>query len=229
MRNKISYTPDLVILDSDYRYGGGMQKFTQEQVKAEPMFFSASCKHAYEHGGPITKNFMHALGTLSPYFQEGIFDSRTHMLMPSWYPCIPGWHVDDVPRTRSDGQPDHINPAYKAQHCMAWVGDEPNAPTEFLRGRFELFDVPIGSTKKSIYGIWNTEIDMMVERSMYFPHRTQGNTLIYFDWQSFHRGTPANGNGWRWFGRVSINTNRKVMNELRTQVQVYMPCHTAGW
>lgn len=55
------------------------------------------------------------------------------------------------------------------------------------------------------------------------------NQLIYFDAHTFHRGTSAVANGWRWFGRVSIDTGRKPTNEVRRQVQVYMGVVNAGW
>lgn len=216
---------DPIRFQSVMRYDTKLPDFGQREVKSEPMFFSASCEYAHEHGGPITKAFIEAL---APEYRNGIFDSRTHMLMAGWYPCIPGWHVDDVPRTRPDGQPDHANPMYKARHAMAWVGAEPRCPTEFITGDVVLRDAPIG-VKRSIYGIWNDEIDAMIERNMYAVHRSEGSRIIYFDWQTFHRGSQAQGGGWRWFGRVSIDTTRVVTNEFRSQVQVYMPCHTAGW
>src|SRR3954471_6044938 len=31
------------------------------------------------------------------------WDVKVHMLMPRQYPCIPGWHVDNVPRA-ADGR-----------------------------------------------------------------------------------------------------------------------------
>lgn len=55
------------------------------------------------------------------------------------------------------------------------------------------------------------------------------NDLIYFDWQAFHTGSQSIGSGWRWFGRISINTDRKVANEIRRQVQVYIPRTNQGW
>jgi hypothetical protein len=35
--------------------------------------------------------------------QDFTWDIKVHMLMPRQYPCIPGWHVDNVPRA-SDGR-----------------------------------------------------------------------------------------------------------------------------
>lgn len=35
--------------------------------------------------------------------QDFTWDVKVHMLMPRQYPCIPGWHVDNVPRC-ADGR-----------------------------------------------------------------------------------------------------------------------------
>jgi len=45
---------------------------------------------------------------------------------------------------------------------------------------------------------------------------------------TFHRGTPATGNGWRFFLRAMTNTPQKANNEIRKQVNVYIEAE-AGW
>jgi len=57
------------------------------------------------------------------------------------------------------------------------------------------------------------------------------NRLVYFDCDTFHTGTKAVKNGWRWFGRVSRNTDRvnKITNEIRKQAQVYLEFPMEGW
>ena len=54
-------------------------------------------------------------------------------------------------------------------------------------------------------------------------------TLIDFNWQTFHKGNAATGPGWRWFVRISRLTGRKITNERRNQVQIYLPAPNAGW
>ena len=56
-------------------------------------------------------------------------------------------------------------------------------------------------------------------------------TLIYFDCNTFHTGIGAKSNGWRWFGRVSRNTDRvnKITNEIRVNCQVYLEFPMEGW
>ena len=52
-----------------------------------------------------------------------------------------------------------------------------------------------------------------------------------FDWQTFHAGVKAVAGGWRWFGRVSRNTDRtkNITNEIRVNAQVYLDFLTEGW
>lgn len=143
------------------------------------------------------------------------------MLMPGWYPCIPGWHLDDVPRTRADGQPDHVDPAYRAEHVMSIVGDA--SRTRFGLGQIELPepDLNAGAT----YGIWH----QTVEDSSLKPFDVEPGTLVEFNDQSWHKGMPATKAGWRWFIRATRNTHRRPTNEIRRQVQVYLPAVDAGW
>lgn len=67
-------------------------------IKNEKMFFNSDLVFAYENGGPITKSFIDNLP--EEWKTNSVFDSRVHMLMPGWYPAIPGWHHDDVPRPK---------------------------------------------------------------------------------------------------------------------------------
>jgi hypothetical protein len=213
---------------SDFQLLDEMESFDQTTVKNEPMLFSADLAYSASAGGPITREFLKKCPKEFLESPDAIFDSRVHMLMPNWIPAIPGWHLDDVPRTRSDGQPDHVNPAYKAEHVLGIIGDEPQANTEFLVGDIRLSDVEL-NPKRSIYGIWNDDLEKMISGCRLEPKIVPTKRLVRFNWQSFHRGVPAKGNGWRWFGRLTINTHRKPTNEIRQQVQVYMAWPTEGW
>lgn len=213
-----------------YVGNGKPADFDQTTVKNEPMLFSADADFAWKHAGPITDWFLACIMPVCAKAgvaqRDVIIDTRVHMLMPGWFPCIPGWHLDDVPRTRPDGQPDHKNPAYRAQHFMALIGDA--SLTEFAIGTIRLNDVPVGSGRV-IYGEWNDAIDKMLAAGDITTHSAKPGHIISFGDQDFHRGTPAAKSGWRWFGRASINTHRKATNEIRNQVQVYMPVPNAGW
>lgn len=202
---------------------GAMPHFDQEWVKNEPMFFGCDLNFAYALGGPITRAFIDELPKdwIRP---DVILDGRVHMLMPGWFPCIPGWHLDDVPRSRPDGQPDHDDPEYKAEHLLCCIGDA--SLTLFGLGNVRIEEPEPG---KVIYGEWHPRVEAMVEAGEIEAWTVPECTLVEFDWRSFHRGQAAHKNGWRWFCRITRNSKRPVMNEIRRQVQVYMSHPNEGW
>lgn len=63
-----------------------------------------SAQHCGVHQAPasVVRELMPDLGPLLDTFpddeQNFTFDVKVHMLMPRQYPCIPNWHVDNVPR-----------------------------------------------------------------------------------------------------------------------------------
>lgn len=205
-------------IESYFNTGDDLPDFDQDTVKNEPMFFSADTLYAYKHGGPITRAFISKFGL------SGIFDSRVHMLMPGWYPCIPGFHHDDVPRERADGQPEYFTPSYRSSHAMALINGD-IAPTEFAIGSIEL-DVP---SEGIIYKQWHPKVVDAIRDGKLKSIKAPSSKIIYFSDRSFHQGTMAVASGWRWFGRISWNTDRKFANEIRRQVQVYMPNPMEGW
>lgn len=210
-----------MLFNSKVSFGKTLSLYSQNDIKNESMLFNCTLDFAMEKGGPITKEFV---SLLSEDFKSGIIDTRVHMLMPGWYPCIPGWHHDDVPRSTTSGQPNYNNPEYYADHCMALINGE-ISPTEFLLGSIE---VPTPMPGEVIYRTWDNYLDNEGKEQgarISAPDRT----LIYFDCDTFHRGTETIKSGWRWFGRVSKNTERVPTNEIRSQVQVYMSTINAGW
>lgn len=60
--------------------------------------------------------------------------------------------------------------------------------------------------------------------------RVESGKLYEFDARDYHRAIPATGSGWRFFLRASVNTLTKgPLNEIRNQVQVYLPSEHLGW
>ncbi len=195
---------------------GHIREFNEASIKREPMLFSASKEFAMRNGGAITQHFV------KMFLQEHddwIIDSRVHMLMPGWYPCIPGWHHDDVPRSTKDGQPNYDNPEYHSEHIMCVIGK--SAMPEFLNCATEM-PKPEGVT----YGVWNEHIN---KKYLDGAFTVTSNKVYHFTWQDFHRGMPATENCWRFFIRASRNTTRPFLNEIRSQVQVYLPALEEGW
>lgn len=203
-------------------------------IKNEPMFFNSSLTYAHEMGGAITKSFIEALPEYIN-LHDCVFDSRVHMLMPGWYPAIPGWHHDDVPRPEiptgqhfiTAGQPDYDNPRYKSKHILGLVNADV-CPTEFAIGECLMPAIPEGEL---IYRSWNTEVERLLDQGLLSLEKTQDRRLYYFDCDTFHTGTKAVSNGWRWFGRVSWDTDRanKITNEIRVNSQVYLEFPMEGW
>jgi len=210
------------------------QEATETDIKNEPMFFNCGLKFAYENGGPITRSFLTPIYNMAPDL-KAVFDSRVHMLMPGWFPAIPGFHHDDVPRPPvrpgahfiSAGQPDYDNPRYHSIHFMGLVNARV-APTEFAVGECTMPCVPDGEL---IYRRWHEEVERLLANGTLSSFEAPDRHILGFNWQSFHRGVKARHVGWRWFGRVSYNTDRvkQVTNEIRRQVQVYLEFPMEGW
>lgn len=213
--------------------GLGPFKGNKEDIKNEPMFFNSDYQFAFENGGPITRSFLTALP--QPWKEDIVFDSRAHMLMPGWYPAIPGFHHDDVPRPEipvgqhfiTAGQPDYDNPRYHSEHILGLVNGE-ICPTVFALGTCIMPSVPKGEL---IYRKWHEEVERLIKDGILETIEAPSNQLVYFDCHTFHTGIKARANGWRWFGRVSRNTERtkKITNEIRKQVQVYLEFPMEGW
>jgi hypothetical protein len=222
--------------DSAYRIGkrfSGNDEFTPIDVKNEPMFFNSSLAYAYNEGGSITREFINAFSHdfaiksgIDP--ADFVFDSRVHMLMKGWFPCIPGFHHDDVPRHTSNGQPNYTDPEYRSQHCMGLVNGE-ICPTEFAIGTAEFSEI---GEDQVAYEVWHKEVEQrLMEGTSLVLHDAPSNKLVYFDDRTWHQGTRAIAGGWRWFGRISWNTARvnNITNEIRRQVQVYLENPMQGW
>lgn len=211
-----------MIIDSKWSFGDTMRDFSQAEIKAEPMLFRCDFMHAMVLGGPITQAFL--ARTRPMWSVSMVVDTRVHMLMPGWYPCIPGWHHDDVPRTRADGQPNYRDKRI-AQHAMVLVGSE-SCCTEFAIGCAS-FRVP--GRGSMVYGEWHGEIERAIGRGELERHRCHMNRVIEFDARTWHRGVEATGRGWRFFARASYGGSAKPVNEVRRQAQVYMSAVNAGW
>lgn len=206
--------------------GSFLVDYSKEEISNEPMFYRASLDFAYKNGGEITRDFIE----LMPHDWYGCpvtIDSRVHMLMPGWYPCIPGMHHDDIPRTRRDGQPDYENPGYNAKHLIGLVNAE-IAPTEFALGEIDLEIPPEGQL---IYRDWHPNIMQAIADGKMESYKAKSGIMYEFDNYSFHQGTAAVSSGWRWFIRVSKDTDRALncKNEIRKQTQVYMENPMEGW
>lgn len=193
--------------------------FPEEVIAQEPMLFGATVNFAKSSGGPITRAFLDKLNIPA---DSGIIDSRVHMLKRGWYPCIPGWHIDDFYRGEN-GQPDLKN-APGQRHYFAIFGDV--SKTEFLSGTVDLPDAYPG---ENLYACYNREVNTLIARKDVSVSKVRPGFIYSFGNSDLHRGTAATGDGWRFFIRVSVGSCRIATNTIRKQVQVYLPALEAGW
>lgn len=211
-------------IDSSIHLGKTLDlKYSEEVIKNEPMLFGASIDFALNNGGLLTTAF---LSKLSPEFFNSpdlLIDSRSHMLFENMYPCIPGFHLDFIPRTREDGQPSHDNPKFQPKHCLAILGD--CSKTEFAIGKSEFVEPPLNH---KVYGEWHKDTLKKLESGELQSFVVPEKQLVYFNCWSLHQGVAATHNGWRWFIRATIGSDRKPKNEIRKQTQVYL-LSVDGW
>jgi hypothetical protein len=209
---------------SKINYGSSLRVYTQDEVKNEPMLFNCDIRHSIKYGKSITLDFLMSLPMEILKNPTFIFDSRVHMLMKGWFPCIPGFHHDDVERTLATGQPNYINPSTRSNHAFALVNGD-ICPTEFALGDYSL-EIP---EEGIIYKEWHPKVQSLISDGLMTSHKVKSNQVIFFNDRAFHQGTKAVENGWRWFGRASWDTTRKPTNEIRNQVQVYLEFPMEGW
>jgi hypothetical protein len=213
-----------VEFDSKVVIRGGFpaEDYSQEDIKNEPMFFNCDLDFAYKHGGEITRDFIYFMPS-DWRDSNPVFDSRVHMLMKDWYPCIPGWHHDDIPRNTPTGQPNYENPAYHSEHLLGLVNAE-ICPTLFIQDNVIVTEPDINGR---VYQTWDAEI----RSKQYKTYEAESGLYLQFNADTFHTGTKAKEQGWRWFARASRNTDRQrtITNEIRRQVQVYLETPEAGW
>lgn len=209
-------------------------KATAEQIESEPMLFHADWRFADKHGGPLTRRFLsgiltHLIGGSERYVS---IDSRSHMLMPGWFPAIPGWHHDSVERSPLHGQPlyDSEGPlGLHSEHYMMVIDatDQPTgAMTEFIADKVSVPN-PYNQSSLPVYGLWDNYINT------FLPHATKftvdSGLLYFFDNTQFHRAMPAVNNGWRWFIRATVSLKPAHDSKIRRNANVYLPEPGRGW
>lgn len=197
----------------------------QDYVKNETMFFRADLDFAMSYGGFLTHEFLTQLQQYPGWSGDNvIIDSRVHMLMPNWWPSIPGNHLDAVPRELNSKQPNHKNPSIQPEHCMMLVGD--CSLTEFALGSVKLPEI---KENEVYYREWHPLVEQQIKDGSLSTYTAKPHELIFFDWQAWHKAVKATKRGWRLFIRATKNSPSKVMNEIRRNAQVYLQEPYEGW
>lgn len=235
-----------MLIKSGFEVVSHIPNHPTDELKKEPMFYRASRDYAYEKGGDIMKNFIDHLPEEWDDLDSDdiLIDSRTHMLMETWIPCIGGFHMDAI-RRGENGQPDFNEPG-DAEHVIVWIGDDVS-PTQMLTGALNI-DLP-EELDRPVWSYFDDEVkkQMQIQESVKqhaiergLPNAgydedelriftTKCGDMIKFGFGGLHRGTPSKGSGWRHFIRASVRTGFKPENEIRTQVQAYIPDASYGW
>src|SRR5262245_42868217 len=102
----------------------------QVQIRTLTQFLRADHNMVWRLGGPFLRHVLDRV-PLTGRFRYVSVDTRTHMLMPPMYPCLPGWHCDDFYRP-TDDQPDLDSLLEKAPSVHHSVVFGNTAFTEFV-------------------------------------------------------------------------------------------------
>lgn len=211
----------------------------QDVIYAKQYFGMSSAKVEC----PLARIMLDELAKFGPpeSINNYIVDSKVVQLMKGMYPCIPGWHLDEV-RRDENGQLDYNNNEWMKQHYMMLIDFGTGSLTEFYeRPRHEYIKQMKGYD--DLNDLINSEIEyerntqkqrLELEKRPFISSKIEtceSGKIYNFDCQDPHRGTPAKANGWRYFIRATYNSQRKIMNQLRPQTQVYIPVSNLdkGW
>lgn len=206
-------------------------------IKSTPALWNCDLDTAIKYGGELTRAALGAMD-LRGDRKHIVVDTKTHMLMPGFYPGIPGWHSDGVPRGADR------NPAAKGDpDIFAQEGMEDEAPrfhllvtgshcpTRFVTEREISLDVP-AEPHADLYKIVSQQLRDMQDYAWLGTMQTAPSTVYEWDWWQLHTAQAATGHGWRFLIRVTETDHFQPQTDLskiiRTQQQVYVP-EVFGW
>lgn len=226
----IRFDPNLSIHDVNL-----LQQFriTDREIIDEPMLFQANEQFAWKNGGPLTKICLLAVGNyvekirgkMSMIYKSPIIDTKVVMLMPEQYPCIPGWHCDNVPRNYSLGQPDLSQLNEPEYHITMHI----DSCDDLCNTLFINKPSVIHYDEKRVWGSIDEYISKNFDESEMTVSAKSGQIAI-FNRATLHRCEAARDKGWRFFFRLSFTKGdpKLFLNMKRNQVQVYTTSG-GGW
>lgn len=216
-----------------YKVGKSIEQPTIEQIKNTPSLWNASLSDALKYGGELTRA---AIGAMDLKFDKKhiIVDTKIHMLMPGFYPAIPGWHTDGVPRGVELNPVGKGAPNIQAQEEMSTtrfhllVTGE-GCLTKFMNDTDVELEVPDTPDSK----LYKMISDQVANREKEFNIvEAPSCTAVEFDWWELHAGQAAKKHEWRFLIRVTetdhFEPQTDLRNIIRTQQQVYVP-ESFGW
>lgn len=213
------------------RYGRSIEQPSIDEIKSTFALWNASLDDAMKYGGELTRA---AIGAMDLKFdrEHVIVDTKIHMLMPNFYPAIPGWHTDGVPRGEELKPNVKGSPNIFAQEKMTdtrfhLLVTGAGCLTEFIEGQISL-EVP-EEPSTDLYKM----IDHSIKENPYLNRVTIPTcTAVTFDWWNIHTGVKATKHEWRFLIRVTETDHMEPETDLRkvirTQQQVYVS-ENFGW
>jgi hypothetical protein len=216
-------------------YGNSIEQPSVEVIKNTPQLWNASLDDALKYGGELTKA---AIGAMNLKFDRKhvIVDTKVHMLMPGFFPAIPSWHTDGVPRG-TELRPDAKGaPNIYAQQDMSSshfhllvTGD--GCLTEFINQPLNL-DCPAEPTTDLYKVISENVQELTTLYGVDIITPMPSCQVLEWDWWNIHRGIKAKKHEWRYLIRVTETDHMQPQTDLRqilrTQIQVYVP-ESFGW
>ena len=208
-------------------------KASPESVEATPVLRRPSLENAAMFGGPLVRRLLEQCPLVGDKNYVTV-DTKVTLLMPGWFPAIPGWHTDGVPRGDAllpdakgaphlEEQP-HMEGVAPRYHVIS-VGLD--SPTEFVNEPFgidiENFDNP------GLYKELTQKVNPLVTDGS-LSTVAESDVWVSWDWWSVHRAVAAEKTGWRLLIRVTESDVLKPRTEdfIRAQSQVYVPTEF-GW
>lgn len=200
---------------------------TVKDIEMEPMLYGASWNYARDHGGMLTQRIMNEIENrvmelIESHAVKGyhpVIDTKSVMLMPGQFPCIPGWHCDGVIRKDANSQPNLATLNDDIQHFVCTLSTKIDlAPMLYLTNSIEVeFDKN---------AVWDS-VNSYIGNNTSSQKSLNSGQILQFNRSTLHRGTAAKARGWRYFFRLSFY-HMPAMNRIRNQVQVYLT-DERGW
>jgi hypothetical protein len=152
------------------------------------------------------------------------------MLKPGWYPAIPGWHLDAIPRD-ANNVPDLDHPQCRLmKHWLYTLDSGTGALTAVCNAEASIMKTFKPAEGETLWGRHSAVIAKAIKNRSVRQTLLASDDLTCIPHDCYHTSTAATGSGWRFFFRASENTlHSGPHNEIRKQVQVYVPTADSGW